>query len=171
MDANRPGAGKDLGPDVRVGAHGVSAEKDVVGTPVVVGLFAVLAGLAIFGAVVVAVVFFVLEKGATRRDTAAVAEAGLERPAPDRLPPAPRLEIHTVGRFHTFRDAEVERLSTYGWMDRATGAVHLPIDRAMDLIIERGVGPLPPPPLQVVAPAPAAQTNPPPVAGSPEKKQ
>lgn len=168
MDANRPGA-RDLGPDAKVGAHGVSAEKDVVGTPVVVGLFAVLAGLAIFGAVVVAVVFFVLEKGAAKRDSAAVAEAGLERPAPDRLPPAPRLEIHTVGRFHTFRDAEVERLATYGWMDRATGAVHLPIDRAMDLIIERGVGPLPPPP--VVAPAPAAQTNPPPVPGSPEKKQ
>lgn len=169
MDANRPESGAIERREVIVGKHGVSVERDVVATPVVVGLFAVLAGLAIFGAVVTAVVFFVLEKGAAKRDSAAVAEAGLERPAPDRLPPAPRLEIHTVGRFHTFRDAEVERLSTYGWMDRATGAVHLPIDRAMDLIVERGVGALPPPP--IVAPAPAAQTNPPPAPGNPEKKQ
>jgi hypothetical protein len=169
MDANRPGAPRDLGPDVKVGAHGVSAERDEVGTPVVVGLFAVLAGLAIFGAVVVAVLFFAFEKVATKKDTAAVAEAGLERPAPDRLPPAPRLEIHTVGRFHVFRDAEIDRLSTYGWMDRATGAVHIPIDHAMDLITERGVGPLPPPP--IVAPATDAQTVPPPVPGSAEGKQ
>ena len=150
MDANRP--------PQEVGPHGVAAEPDRVQTPLVVGLFVVLAGLAIFGAAVVAIVFFVLEKKAVGVDRVAVAEAGLERPAPDRVPPAPRLEIHTEGHWRVFRDAEKTRLSSYGWMDRNTGAVHIPIDRAMDLIAERGVGPLPQAP--IVMPAPAAATAP-----------
>ena len=151
MDANRP----------RESAHGVAAEPDRVETPVVLGLFGVLAGLAIFGAAVVAVVFFVMEKKAAGVDRVAVAEAGLERPAPDRVPPAPRLEIHTEGHWRVFRDAEKTRLSSYGWMDRNTGAVHIPIDRAMDLIAERGVGPLPQAPVVMqragggTAPAPS----------------
>ena len=142
MDANRP----------RENAHGVAAEPDRVQTPLVLGLFGVLAGLSIFGAAVVAVVFFVMEKKAAGVDRVAVAEAGLERPAPDRVPPAPRLEIHTEGHWRVFRDAEKTRLSSYGWMDRNTGAVHIPIDRAMDLIAERGVGPLPQAPVVMARP-------------------
>jgi hypothetical protein len=170
MDANRPDAGGNVPPDAIVGAHGVSAEKDLVSTPIVIGLYGVLVGLSIFAAVVVGVLFFALEKRADKRDTAAIAEAGLERPQPDKIPPAPRLEIHTVGRWRTFREAEQARLSSYGWMDRGTGAVHIPIERAMDLIAERGVGPLPPAP--VVMPAGAAGQAPPPSAGQqPERKQ
>ena len=158
MDANRP----------RENAHGVAAEPDRVETPVVLGLFGVLAGLSIFGAAVVAVVFFVMEKKAVGVDRAAVAEAGLERPAPDRVPPAPRLEIHTEGHWRVFRDAEKARLSSYGWMDRNTGAVHIPIDRAMDLIAERGVGALPQAP--VVMPRPGGGTAPPPSVSREGKK-
>ncbi len=32
------------------------------------------------------------------------------------------------------RDARLERLGSYGWVDRSTGVVHLPIDVAMDLV-------------------------------------
>jgi len=144
MDANRP--------PQEVGPHGVAAEPDRVQTPLVLGLFGVLAGLAIFGAAVVAIVFFVMEKKAAGVDRVAVSEAGLERPAPDRVPPAPRLEIHTEGHWRVFRDAEKTRLSSYGWMDRNTGAVHIPIDRAMDLIAERGVGALPQAPVVMSRP-------------------
>jgi hypothetical protein len=156
MDANRPAAPDPdvIGPS----AHGVAAERDVVPTPVVVWLFGFLAGLSILAAIVTGVLFFAFEKRAARRDRAAVEEAGLERPAPNRIPPPPRLEIQTQGHFRYFRDAEQSRLSSYGWMDKSTGAVHIPIDRAMDLIAERGVGALPPAPL--VVPAPAAQTAP-----------
>ena len=122
------------------------------------GLFGVLAGLSIFTAVVVGIVFFVMEKKAVGVDRAAIAEAGLERPAPDRVPPSPRLEIHTQGHWRVFRDAEKARLASYGWMDRTTGAVHIPIDRAMDLIAERGVGPLPQAP--VVLPRPGERDGP-----------
>jgi hypothetical protein len=33
---------------------------------------------------------------------------------------------------------EKGRLSSYGWVDRTTGTVHIPIERAMELSIERG---------------------------------
>ena len=35
-------------------------------------------------------------------------------------------------------------LSTYGWVDRAKGVVRLPIDRAMNLVAERGLPPVSP---------------------------
>lgn len=35
-------------------------------------------------------------------------------------------------------------LGTYGWVDRSAGVVRLPIDRAMDLIAQRGVPPVAP---------------------------
>ncbi len=38
------------------------------------------------------------------------------------------------------RAARVERLGTYGWVDRSAGVVHLPIDVAMDLVA-KGVRP------------------------------
>ena len=63
-----------------------------------------------------------------------------------------------------FQTAERERLESYGWMDRSTGAVHIPIERAIDLVAERGVAPLPPAPLVLPA-APA-----PPTQGQPERK-
>ncbi len=36
------------------------------------------------------------------------------------------------------RRRERERLSTYAWIDRQAGVVRIPIDRAMELLVERG---------------------------------
>lgn len=47
------------------------------------------------------------------------------------------------------RAARLERLRSYGWVDRAAGVAHMPIDRAMALVVE-GVRPTP-------APAPARE--------------
>ncbi len=33
------------------------------------------------------------------------------------------------------REAQRRRLESYGWVDRARGLVHIPIDRAMDLAL------------------------------------
>ena len=40
------------------------------------------------------------------------------------------------------RAARLERLSSFGWVDRDAGIVHMPIDRAMDLVAQ-GVRPAP----------------------------
>jgi len=38
-----------------------------------------------------------------------------------------------------FRAREAESLATYGWIDEDAGLVRLPIDRAKDLLLERGL--------------------------------
>lgn len=35
--------------------------------------------------------------------------------------------------------AENKKLNSYGWVDRSNGIVHIPIDRAMDLLLQRGL--------------------------------
>jgi hypothetical protein len=137
-------------------SEGVKAEPDRVSTRVVVGLGILLVVASIFAMVVVFGLFQSFERGAEKRDAASLAAAGAER-RPDQLPPAPRLQIQPVRHWQDFRDAERDRLKTYGWMDRSTGAVHIPIERAMDLVLARGVGPLAPAPMALPA-APASPT-------------
>ncbi len=55
------------------------------------------------------------------------------------LPPEPRLQVHPVEDLNRARMEQEDLLNSYGWTDRATGKVRIPIDRAMDLIIERGL--------------------------------
>jgi hypothetical protein len=56
-----------------------------------------------------------------------------------RLPPAPRLQTAPERELRQMRDEEDELLRSYGWVDREAGRVRIPIDRAMDLLAERGL--------------------------------
>jgi hypothetical protein len=38
---------------------------------------------------------------------------------------------------------EEQQLHSYGWVDQGAGSVHIPIDQAMQLIAERGLGTTP----------------------------
>jgi hypothetical protein len=134
--------------------HGVAAEPDVVRTSVAVGLGIILLGSSIVAVVLTFAVFRKNEKGEVKKDEASIAAAGMER-REDAAPPLPRLQVQPVRHWKEFRSAEVDRLTTYGWMDRTSGVVHIPIDRAIDLVAERGVGPLAP-----LVPAPAATPTP-----------
>src|SRR5438132_4494267 len=42
------------------------------------------------------------------------------------------------------RATEDALLNTYGWIDRENGVVHIPIQRAMDLVLQRGLPVRPP---------------------------
>lgn len=53
--------------------------------------------------------------------------------------PAPQLEINERTELNDVRLREENILSTYGWVDQNAGTVHIPIDRAMDLLIQRGL--------------------------------
>jgi len=54
------------------------------------------------------------------------------------LPPVPRLQADPRRDLHRFRESQRELLSGYGWVDKNAGIVHIPIDRAMDLLVQRG---------------------------------
>jgi hypothetical protein len=53
--------------------------------------------------------------------------------------PAPNLQVNPRQNLEAFRAREDEELNTYGWIDRDAGIVRIPIDRAMDLIGQRGL--------------------------------
>jgi mono/diheme cytochrome c family protein len=56
-----------------------------------------------------------------------------------RLPPEPRLEQNPTRDGTRIETEALERLETYGWADDAQTAAHIPIDRAMEILLERGV--------------------------------
>jgi hypothetical protein len=53
--------------------------------------------------------------------------------------PSPRLQVDPRQDLAAWRRAENERLSSYGWVDRDQKVVHIPIDRAIAVIAERGL--------------------------------
>jgi hypothetical protein len=53
--------------------------------------------------------------------------------------PQPRLEVDERGQINGFRLEEEQKLHSYGWVDQKAGVVRIPIDRAMDLIAQRGL--------------------------------
>jgi hypothetical protein len=53
------------------------------------------------------------------------------------LPAGPRLQVQPVADLDLVRAAQEETLHSYSWVDRANGKVRIPIERAMDLLVER----------------------------------
>jgi hypothetical protein len=53
--------------------------------------------------------------------------------------PAPQLEIDERNQLDSIRTNEAQILSSYDYIDKNAGTVRIPIDRAMDLIAQRGL--------------------------------
>ena len=69
--------------------------------------------------------------------------AEAEQPSPtagveQRLPEGPLLQRDPEGELEAMRHEMSERLSGYGWVNEGAGVVHIPIDEAMDLLVEHG---------------------------------
>ncbi len=66
-------------------------------------------------------------------------------PAPATLVKAPTewvgpgLLVQAPVQLRKFREQENQTLNTSGWIDRNLGVVRIPIDRAMDLMVQRGL--------------------------------
>ena len=59
--------------------------------------------------------------------------------APGQLPAEPRLQTTPWVDLRQFREDELKRLHAYGWVDQKAGVGHLPIERAKELLLERGL--------------------------------
>ena len=57
-------------------------------------------------------------------------------------PLQPRLETEPGALLEELRMAEDALLGSYAWTDRASGTVRIPIERAIDVIAERGLPPV-----------------------------
>ncbi len=69
----------------------------------------------------------------------------IERMTAEKPPPEPRLQlapghqIHPLEEMATFRHAQMEKLNSYGWVDKTNGIVHIPIDSAKLLLLRNGI--------------------------------
>lgn len=53
--------------------------------------------------------------------------------------PDPRLEEDERNQLDRILTEEQDRLYSYGWIDQKAGTLHIPIDRAMNLLVQRGL--------------------------------
>ncbi len=58
---------------------------------------------------------------------------------PHMIAPRPRLQTDSAADLEKFQAAEEAKLNSYGWIDKKAEIVRIPIARAMDLIVERGL--------------------------------
>jgi hypothetical protein len=73
-----------------------------------------------------------------RRSSAAYAPAPFEFSRQPKVPP-PQLQPDPVADYNVYRLSEQQMLDSYGWVDQSGGVVRIPIDRAMDLLVQRGL--------------------------------
>ncbi len=76
--------------------------------------------------------------------------------------PSPKLEEDERGQLNAIRLKEEQTLSTYDYIDKNAGTIRIPIDRAMDLIAQRGLP---------VRPQAGSSAAPAPESPQPEKKK
>jgi hypothetical protein len=55
------------------------------------------------------------------------------------LPSEPRLQVTAPKDLQQYKAAQDEILNNYGWVDEKAGIVKIPIDRAMDILLQRGL--------------------------------
>lgn len=55
------------------------------------------------------------------------------------LPPEPRLQLSTRKDMEEFRAQEDAVLNSYGWVDRSTSRVRVPLARAVELTLQEGI--------------------------------
>ena len=92
-----------------------------------------LACVGVFLVVTIMMHYFKVHEPATTAGQASIPIARTEE-----FPP-PRLEVRPSASLAEFHAAEEVELNSYGWIDRNAGTVRIPIDRAMQLILERGL--------------------------------
>ncbi len=102
--------------------------RGIVYTGIALMVAAILGGLIVYG---------VFQYLAAHPPTTAPANPMAET-EPQQFPPAPRIEDHPSIEVRDLRAQEDRILSTYGWTDKKTGVVRIPIDRAMQLQLQRG---------------------------------
>ena len=125
-------------------------EREDLGTR---GVFAFMIGLTIVGVVIYFIIIgmytfldkyersqmataspLVISKGTMSR---VVTQEYMEQRFKDNG--APMLEINERGQFRDFLINQENQLNSYGWVDEKAGVARIPIERAMELTVQRGL--------------------------------
>lgn len=101
-----------------------------------------IATLAVFAIVYGMFRFLTYRATQQQSPTSALARKGEERLPPEpRLQLAPGHEAHPLADMADLRREWREQLENYGWADQSAGTVHIPIDEAKRLMLERNMFP------------------------------
>ncbi len=130
--------------------HETEFEREDLGTR---GIFVFMVGLAVIGVVIYFIIVgmysfldnyersqmataspLVTTKGAMSR---VVTQADMDKAFKDNG--APMLETSEKSQFKDFLVSQESQLNSYGWVDEKGGVARIPIDRAMDLLVQRGL--------------------------------
>jgi len=84
---------------------------------------------------------------------------------PTKVFPHPQLQKTPIPDLATFHQAEDQVLNNYGWVDQQKGVVQIPIERAMELVVRKGL------PVRAAAPPSAEGVSMPTASGLGPKMQ
>jgi hypothetical protein len=110
-------------------------ERDVSFAPLVRGLIGLVA-LVVVSLVLVRVLFGYL---AIREAENSPRPNPLARSFGRQVPPEPRLQPDPLQDLRTLHAEEDAVLNSYGWVDRKAGIVRIPVQRALELLVQRGL--------------------------------
>ena len=113
-------------------SHGGYEKRDTTARPIV--LFGVgLLALVIVSLLLMGGLFSFYDVRETRLDQSASPLGAVT------LPPEPRLQVTPGQDLVGLRAEEERKLNGYEWIDRDAGIVAIPVERAMDVVAERGL--------------------------------
>ncbi len=84
-------------------------------------------------------VVFVLVVGIFRYFYSTYSTADATRLSRPVIPPQPRIEVAPYEELQQLKAREDRILSTYAWVNKETGTVRVPIDRAIDILAAKGL--------------------------------
>lgn len=104
----------------------------------VISLFTIVFSLFVAGVAIFIVVAMLMNYFSAHEPPKTAGQANIPAPGVAEFP-QPRLEVKPGASLAEFRAAEDADLNSYGWIDRNAGTLRIPIDRAMQIILERGL--------------------------------
>jgi hypothetical protein len=104
-----------------------------------------LAWLAVFMIFTYSLVYGIMKWNDSRMDRENAVMTHMPKSKMDQLPVEPRLQLapghgmHPLEEGIQYRDSVIQVLESYGYLNKATGNVHIPIDLAKDLLLKKGL--------------------------------
>jgi len=91
--------------------------------------------MMVAGALVHAPVWYLFDHYRKTYESRDVRRTQIETQEP--VPPEPLLEVNPTANWEAYRAQQQKELTTYGWISREEKRARIPIDRAMELMVER----------------------------------
>jgi hypothetical protein len=134
--------------DIHIDGHNEQVEfeqEDLGAKPILIFLLALILGCLLV-ALVLRGMYSYLDAYENRREPVqsplvqpTTADTRVVEPGTIMKFPEPRLEGTETTEINAFRQQEAQTLHSYGWVDQQAGVVRIPIDRAMELLAQRGL--------------------------------